>query len=148
MSSRVGSPSLQRYSLAMMGLHWLTVVVILVAYFLSEGTRRVLLHPSLLHFAFGLSVLVLVAARCLARALGGAPPLAAQERPLLGVAAKLGHLTLYLLLIAVPLSGWYAASKLGVPAWFFGVVLPPMTHDVSRSAAFIGELHQVGGNLI
>lgn len=142
------SAPLHRYPLAMMCLHWITVVVILVAYFLSEGTRGVLRHPSLLHFAFGLSVLVLVTARLAARALGAVPPLATQDRPLLALAAKLGHLTLYLLLIAVPLSGWYAASKLGVPAWFFGLVLPPMTHVVSRSAGLMGQFHQVGGNLI
>lgn len=142
------STSMRRYPLAMIGLHWVTVVVILVAYFLSEGTRGVRLHPPLLHFAFGLSVLVLVAARLVARSLGGVPTLASQERPLLGIAAQLGHATLYLLLIAVPLSGWYAASKLGVRAWFFGLVLPPMTHVVSRSAGLMGQLHQVGGNLI
>jgi cytochrome b561 len=132
----------------MIGLHWATVAVILVAYFLSEGGRGVRLHPPLLHFAFGLSVLVLVAARLVARALGGAPTLQMRGRPLLRIAAKLGHLTLYLLLIAVPLSGWYAASKLGVVAWFFGLILPPLTVATGSSAGLVGKLHQVGGNLI
>ncbi|HWG77845.1 MAG TPA: cytochrome b/b6 domain-containing protein [Steroidobacteraceae bacterium] len=141
------SAPLRRYPAAMMVLHWVTVVVILVAYFLSAGEHRVRLHPALWHFAFGLSVLVLVAARLVARAAGAAPPLQLQNRSLLG-AAKLGHLVLYLLLIAVPLSGWFAASRLGIHAWFFGLVLPPLTTVVATHAGLIGKLHQLGGNLI
>ena len=46
------------------------------------------------------------------------------------------------------ISGWFAASRLGAPAWLFGITLPPLTHLVSSSAGAVGELHQLGGNLI
>jgi cytochrome b561 len=57
-------------------------------------------------------------------------------------------LLLYALLVAVPITGWYAASRLGAPAWLFGVTLPPLTHVVGSNAGPVGELHQLGGNLI
>jgi superoxide oxidase len=137
-----------RYSRLMMALHWTTVVLILVAYFLSEGGRGVRIHPPLLHFAFGLAVLVLTIPRLLARSFGGAPPLPDFGYPWLTLAARVGHAVLYALLLAVPLAGWYSASRLGAPAWLFGITLPPLTHVVGTSAGLIGQLHQVGGNLI
>jgi superoxide oxidase len=137
-----------RYSRLMMALHWTTVVLILVAYFLSEGARGVRLHPPLLHFAFGLAVLVLTIPRLLARIFGAAPPLPDFRYRWLAPAARVGHTVLYALLLGVPLAGWYSASRLGVPAWLFGITLPPLTRTVRTSAGLIGQLHQVGGNLI
>lgn len=137
-----------RYSRLMMILHWATVVLIVVAYFLSEGERRVHTHPPLLHVAFGLAVLLLTIPRLLARAFGSAPPLQASAYPWLVPIARIGHAALYLLLLAVPLSGWYCASRLGVPAWLFGVTLPPLTQSTRTTAGLIGQLHQLGGNLI
>jgi cytochrome b561 len=137
-----------RYSRLMMLLHWATVVLVLVAYFVSEGTRRVRIDPPLLHSAFGFAVLILVAPRLIARAVGGAPPLQMYGNPWLTRSAKAGHFVLYVLLVAVPVSGWYAASRLGTPAWLFGITLPPLTQVVSSSAGVVGDLHQVGGNLI
>jgi len=137
-----------RYSRFMMALHWTTVVLIVVAYFLSEGERGVRAYPPFLHFAFGLAVLVLTIPRLIARAFRAAPPFPDFAYPSLIAAARVGHAALYALLLAVPLSGWYSASRLGAPARLFGVTLPPLTHTVGTSAGFIGQLHQVGGNLI
>src|SRR5579862_4149898 len=110
--------TLARYSRLMMLLHWATVVLVLVAYFLSEGARRVRIQPPLLHFAFGFAVLILVVPRLIARFLGGAPPLQNIGNAWITRAAGAAHWALYALLVAVPISGWYAASRLGAPAWF------------------------------
>ncbi|MDE2306013.1 MAG: cytochrome b [Gammaproteobacteria bacterium] len=137
-----------RYSGLMIAIHWTTAVLVLVAYLVSESSEHFGQHPPVLHFACGLAVLALVAVRLLARASGGAP------RPLeggpswLAMLAKLGHLTLYLLLIAVPLTGWYALSRLGRPIDLWGVSIPPIAAAVKGDIGEIGDVHQVGGNLL
>ena len=138
----------ERYSRLMMALHWVTAALVVAAYLLSEGGGRVRAHPPLWHFACGLAVLVLLVPRLIARLLGAAPPLQDYGRPWLTLAARTSHALLYLLLLAVPLLGWYVASRLGVPAWLFGITLPPLTAAVPGPAGIFGQIHQVGGNLI
>ncbi|HEX4024668.1 MAG TPA: cytochrome b [Steroidobacteraceae bacterium] len=137
-----------RYSRLMMALHWATAVLVVAAYLLSEGGPRVRTHPPLLHFACGLAVLLLLVPRLIARALGAVPPLPQYDSRWLTIAARASHTLLYLLLLAVPLMGWYVASRLGVPAWLFGLTLPPLTAAVAGPAGILAKLHQVGGNLI
>lgn len=132
----------------MMALHWATAACVLAAYLLSVGGHRVRIDPPLLHFSFGLAALALVLPRLIGRALGLAPPADAQIPPWLALAARLGHALLYALLIAVPLSGWYAASRLGVRVGLFGLTLPPLAATAGDSAGLIGSLHQLGGNAI
>ena len=138
----------ERYSRLMMMLHWATAALVVAAYLLSEGERQVRSNPPLWHFACGLAVLVLLVPRLIARVLGAAPPLPDYGRRWLTLAARTSHALLYLLLLAVPLLGWYVASRLGVPAWLFGITLPPLTAAVPGPAGIFGQNHQVGGNLI
>ena len=51
-------------------------------------------------------------------------------------------------MIAVPLSGWYVASRMGVEVGFPGLHLPALTAPVPGKPGLIGELHENGGNLI
>lgn len=46
---------------------------------------------------------------------------------------------LYLFLIALPLSGWYAASRLGVPVSFFGIQLPAIAERVQGAPGLIAD---------
>ncbi|MGH8144226.1 MAG: cytochrome b [Steroidobacteraceae bacterium] len=137
-----------RYSRVMMALHWATAALVVAAYLLSEGGRHIRVHPPLLHFACGLAVLVLLVPRLIARALGGAPPLQQHGDRRWLLAARTVHVLLYLLLLAVPIIGWYVASQLGLPAWLFGITLPPLTAAVPGPAGILAQVHQVGGNLI
>jgi cytochrome b561 len=104
-------------------------------------------NPPLLHFSFGLAVLVLVLPRLLLRVVGGVPN-DLQSGTRLAIAAKIGHAVLYLFLIALPLSGWYAASRLGVPASFFGVQLPAIAERVQGNAGLIADIHENAGTVI
>ena len=141
-------PKNARYSNTMIAIHWLTAALVVIAYLVSEGGRHVRANPPVLHFACGLAVLVLVFARLIARAAGGAPPPLASVGPTLARAAKLGHAALYLMLIAVPLTGWYAVSRLGVPIDLWGLRIPAIAAAVKGSIGPIGEIHQIGGNAI
>jgi len=138
---------MQKYSKFMIVLHWATALLILAAYFTGEGGRSTHLDPPTLHFLLGLSVLVLIVPRLIARLFGGAPPAISHGR-LMDLGAKIGHGLLYLLMIALPLSGWYAASKMGVTIDLYGLVLPSLTAPVEGRPGLIADLHETGGSLI
>lgn len=136
-----------RYSRLMVALHWLTAVLIVVAWFVSESGRQVRQDPPMLHFALGLAVLVLVVPRLIARVFGGAPS-PRGNASVLRLAAMVGHLAFYLLMIALPLSGWYVASRMGVQIAFFGFEVPALTEAVQGPPGPVAELHELGGTLV
>jgi cytochrome b561 len=137
-----------RYSTLLAAIHWLTAVLVLIAYLISEGGRRVRLDPPQWHFFLGFAVLLLLVPRLLGRAMGGAPPLAAAGGARVVLAAKAGHALLYLLLVAVPLTGWIAASMMGVTMTLGGITVPPIVAAVQGKIGLIGDVHQWGGNAI
>ncbi|WP_245410934.1 cytochrome b [Microvirga flavescens] len=139
---------MQRYSKLMIAIHWATALLILGAWITSEGGRAVRANPPLLHFSLGLAVLALVVPRLISRLLGGAPSAEAGQRPLLAWGAKAGHAALYVFIIGLPLTGWYAASRMGVPVSFFGIGLPALTGAVQGSPGIVAELHESGGTII
>lgn len=137
-----------RYSKTMIALHWLMAILIVAAWITAEGGRHVKENPPLLHFWLGLSVLVLVVPRLVARLLGGTPPAEAPQRPWLDLAARLGHWVLYAGMVVLPLTGWYAAGRLGVPVTAFGVTLPALAAPVQGAPGWIAELHETGGTVL
>lgn len=136
-----------RYSKSLIVIHWLTAAFVAGAWLTAEGGRKVVENPPLLHFAFGIAVLALVLPRLVLR-LAGPTPRPASGGGWPGRASGIGHGVLYLLLIAVPLSGWYVASRMGVEVGFPGLHLPALTAPVPGKPGLIGELHENGGNLI
>lgn len=141
------SGSSVRYSTGMIIIHWLTALFVLGAWLTAEGGREVVQNPPLLHFALGLAVLVLVVPRLILRLAGGAPAAVAQNG-WLAAGARAGHGLLYLLLIGLPITGWYAASRLGVPISFLGVELPAIAAKVEGRPGLIAELHENAGTFI
>jgi cytochrome b561 len=140
---------MRRYSVLMIMLHWLTALLVLGAYFTSVGGRAAQANPPMLHFTLGFAVLVLLIPRLISRFTGGAPVVKNQHRAWLDSAARLGHWMLYGLLALIPLTGWYTASRLGVPISIFGLFnLPAIASSVQGSPGWIAELHQLAGNAI
>jgi len=137
-----------RYSKTLIALHWATALVIPACWLVSEGGPRVRAEPPVLHMALGLSVLVLVVARLVARLVQGTPPPVVSGPAWEGVAARIGDAILYLLMLALPLSGWYTASRLGLPLDFGPLHLPPLTAAVDGPPGLLAELHGNGGTLI
>ena len=137
----------KRYSSIMIAIHWLTAILVLIAYVVSEGGRHVRADPPMLHFATGMAVVLLVLPRLIARLMGGAPPLEDMGDKRIELAAKAGHLALYALLVAVPISGWYALSQMGIEARIFGFTLPSIAAAVQGKSP-VGDIHSLGGNLI
>lgn len=115
-----------RWQGSLQALHWISLVLILavatlglVMVDLPKGdATRSLLYAT--HKALGLTVLALGVLRLLVRACTRAPaPLPApswQQR-----AAALSHAGMYLVLLALPLSGWLLNSAAGQPLPWFGL---------------------------
>lgn len=114
------------YSAVQIGLHWLTAVLILGAFLLSDDMGDALearmqsgatgTEGNTLHVWLGGAVFLVVLVRIVVRLLSGAPPAPAGTPPLWEQAATWGHRLLYALMILVPLGGaltWYAGLKLG-----------------------------------
>jgi cytochrome b561 len=132
----------------MIAIHWATALLIVAAWITSEGGRHVVDNPPLLHFSFGLAVLVLVIPRLFLHFFGWKPPALDKDRPGFAMAARIGHAVLYAFLIGLPLSGWYAASRLGVSVSFFGIGLPAITAPVQGTPGLIAEIHENAGTVI
>lgn len=137
-----------RYSKTLIILHWVMALLILVAWLTAEGGRQVRLDPPLLHFSLGLAVLLLVLPRLIVRWTNSATRVEDPQNSWLNAAAKIGHAALYLFMIGLPFTGWYAASRLGVPVSFFGLHLPAIASSVEGAPGIIAELHETGGTVI
>jgi cytochrome b561 len=101
-------PASDRYSGVSIALHWLMAAVIVIAFALALGTdafprdwKPVVVE---VHKALGLAVLGLLALRFAWRLMNPPPPLA-EVTPLVQRASQLGHLGLYVLMVAVPVIG-------------------------------------------
>jgi cytochrome b561 len=137
-----------RYSKLMLTFHWLTAALVILAYLTSEGGAGVRADPPLTHIILGLSVLLLTLPRLLGRLVGGVPPPLESTPVRMTRLARIGHGTLYFLLIAVPITGWLTVSRLGLSIELLGFHLPSLTASVQGDPGPIANLHQVGGNLL
>ena len=139
-----------RYSRGAIWFHWAIAVLVIVNLLIG------LFHESLLdgvkaamplHQAIGITVLVLTLGR-IAWRLGHRPPaLPATMTGGARFAAHLTHFGLYVLLLAMPLTGWIQVSGAKTPhpfSWFglFEVPLLPVARAAGRAAH---ESHEVLG---
>lgn len=135
------------YTRTAIALHWLIAALILVAFPLGLYMYELPLSPRKLqlysyHKWIGITVLLAAAARLLWR-LGHRPP-----APLPGprwqvVAAHAVHHLLYLLIVAVPLSGWLMSSALGFPVVWLGVLpLPDLIAKDKELGEALKAVHQ------
>lgn len=129
------------------GLHWLTVVLIvglgavgLVMTELPNSPLKISVYAW--HKSFGLTVLGLTLLRLAWRFASGAPapvPMPAWQR----WAAAGTHGLLYVLLLAIPLSGWLYNSAAGFPLKWFGLFsLPKLSGYDADLKHLAGEVHE------
>lgn len=139
----------ERYASPTILLHWLVALLIVVAFGLGLTLSDMPLSPTKFkligwHKWLGISVLALVTLRLLGRLLWSAPALPATMSPLAQQAAKAGHLVLYALMLAVPLSGWSMSSAYGIPVVYLGLFpLPDLVAANETLADQLKEWHQL-----
>jgi cytochrome b561 len=133
----------ERYGLVLQLIHWLTAILVLAAYIVGEGGPEDRVYAPeradqlMLHESLGVAVLALVVLRVLWRLVDRRPEEVRMPR-LMSLAARLGHLALYLLLFAVPLTAI-------IGSWM-------QTHSVTTYygafAPMIGENHELGSTIV
>ena len=88
------------------------------------------------HLSFGATILVLTVLRFVCRLSLGVPALPDDMPPAARRAAQSVHAALYLLLLALPLSGYVKLAALGYEIVLFGILaLPPLPFDPALATA-------------
>jgi cytochrome b561 len=120
----------QIYNPGLRALHWLMAALIFVALplgvwasLLPRGEQRS--EVLLIHKSIGVTVLGLVALRIVWRIITGARAYAEPLGRLTHAAARGGHLALYALMIAMPVSGYLTSTAGGNAVSWFGLFTLP-----------------------
>ncbi|MCX2723000.1 cytochrome b [Roseibium salinum] len=109
-----------------------------------------------LHKSIGFVVLTLAVLRLVWRLTNPAPRLPENMHPLEKTAAHLGHIGLYVLIFAIPVTGWFmvSASPWGIPTILFNVLpvphlpVPPALGSQEQAESFFRLLHEYGAFLL
>jgi cytochrome b561 len=137
-----------RYTRTAVALHWLIALLILAAIPLGMTMTELILSPTKLklyswHKWLGVGIFFLVVLR-LAWRLWYRPPALPETMPgWQRAAAGLSHGLLYLLMLAIPLSGWLMSSAKGFQTVWFGIW--PIPDLIGRDPAwgdFFEETHE------
>jgi cytochrome b561 len=118
-------------------LHWLMALLLFGLLALGFYMQDLPLSPQKLqlyswHKWTGVTVFLLVLFRLAWRATHRPPPLTGHLPKAMRLAAHAGHALLYLLMIAIPLSGWLMSSAKGFQTVWFGVLPIPDLLDKNK----------------
>lgn len=143
-----------KYSRLTMTLHWLIAILVIVNWRIAETAEHASKadRESIMgnHFAFGVILFALAAARVITRFTSPPPPLASTLKPWEAVLAKVTHALLGLLVLLLPIGGWLAMSFYGQPINVFGLFsMPPLPFTPDKDmAGAIFEAHGAGGAIL
>ena len=136
------------YTRTAIGLHWLMVFALLASFALGLYMQALPLSPDKLKFYSwhkwaGVTIFLLVLFRLLWR-LTHHPPAPPADMPAWQrVAAEAAHWLLYVLMIAIPLSGWLMSSAKGFQTVYFGVLpLPDLLAKNKELGETLTSVHQ------
>ncbi len=145
-----GSGGMAKYSKIAILFHWLIAILIAanvllanLAEDLPRAARAAYMSP---HKAVGISILLLSVGRILWR-LANRPP--AQPESVAGWQARAGlaaHISFYILMIAMPLTGWLMIGARGkaAPVDFFGLFTLDLSIGKNEMLAGLGnETHEI-----
>ena len=151
-STPVSGRSAARYTSVAIALHWIMAILIIANIALAEftsGLSREVRAPYMdLHKIIGISVLVLTLFR-LGWRLGHPPPPLPDALPTWQRhVAHASHLLFYVLLLALPLSGWLWMSSIPAPMAFPGAGSVPLLPVAGQEAlgTVMRRSHQLLGN--
>jgi superoxide oxidase len=142
-----------RYSSLVISLHWLIFLLMIAIYATMEfrgifekgSEPRELMKA--IHFMLGASLLFLVIIRIAARIFSTTPEIVPPLKPQLKIVSKLMHLALYILMIAMPISGWLMLNANGKAVPFFGLELPIVIAENKALGEQLHDLHEIGATV-
>lgn len=138
-----------RYTMPAVALHWLVALLIFVGFPLGVYMHELPLSPVKLqlysyHKWIGITVLLLAGVRVAWRLSHRPPPLPDSIAGWQRKASAAVHGLLYLLILAIPLSGWLMSSAKGFQTVWFGVLpLPDLVGKSRELGDALARLHQV-----
>jgi len=139
----------QGYTRTAIALHWLIALLIFAAFPLGVYMHDLPLSPDKLklysyHKWMGITVLMLMALRVSWRATHRPPPMPSTMQTWEKFAAQSVHVLLYVLLFAIPLSGWLMSSAKGFQTVWFGVLpLPDLVGKDKELGKLLEEVHEM-----
>jgi cytochrome b561 len=150
------------YGTIAIAFHWTMAVLIIgmlgLGIYMHElpPTEPATFQLYQLHKSIGFVVLALAAVRLAWRLINPAPRLPGGMHPLEKLAAHLGHVGLYFLIFAIPVTGWFmvSASPWGIPTILFNVLpvphlpIPEALGSKDQAESFFKLLHEYGAFLL
>jgi len=137
-----------RYTRTAVTLHWLIALLIFAAFPLGLYMQDLPLSPHKLrmysyHKWIGVAVMLFAMIRLYWLATHRPPALPQNMAKWEKLAAHVTHITLYVLIIAVPVSGWLMSSAKGFQTVWFGVIpLPDMVGKNKELGDLLQEVHK------
>ncbi|MBX7540940.1 cytochrome b [Qipengyuania sphaerica] len=143
----------RRYSIGAMIFHWAIAIAVIANWRIAEAGEHANMPEKAEifanHKALGIIILLLTLGRLLWRWTHPVPPLPSDLARWEAVLARAVHVIFYVLLIGLPLGGWFANSLAGREIDMFGLFLiPPLPlGDDPEAAKAIFGLHATGGSI-
>jgi cytochrome b561 len=133
------------YTRTAVALHWLIAALIIAAVFMGWTMTDMDISPKKLklynyHKWVGVTVLALALLRVYWKLTHKAPPMEAMPR-WQQIAAAAGHGLMYVLMLAVPISGWAYSNASGYAIVYLGKV--PLPNLVAKNKALAAQLVDV-----
>lgn len=139
-----------RYGWLSKFFHWTIVVLIILQYVIISRAESLPLGKDKFeaykyHKSFGITILALAALRLLWRWINTVPALPNTLKPYERALAHITHWGLYILIFALPITGWLMSSASNFPVSYFGwFTLPNL---VGPDKAFSGQMEDLHGLL-
>ena len=136
------------YTRTAKSLHWAMAILLFGLLALGFYMHDLPLSPEKLqlyswHKWAGVTAFLLVLVRLAWRVAHRPPALPANMPKLMQLAAHAGHLALYLLMLAIPLSGWLMSSAKGFQTVWFGILpIPDLLEKNKELGAQLAEVHE------
>jgi len=151
------APSSERYTAIAITLHWLVAFglgsMIALGKNMHDADHRPIEWMFQLHKSVGITILILMIARLVWRLMNPPPPLPADMKPLEKRASHWVHIGLYLLVFALPLSGWImvSVSPFSIATVLYGTIgwphiagLPELALETRQSIyPTVEEVHEI-----
>lgn len=136
------------YTRTAIALHWLMALLVFITFPVGLFMHEMALSPDKLrmlsyHKWLGVTVFILVLVRLAWRVMHKPAPLPASMQQWQRLAAHAVHVLLYVLLFAIPLSGWLMSSAKGFQTVYLGIFpLPDLLAKDKVLGDALGVLHQ------
>lgn len=147
-NSNTSLSSSHAYTSTAIAFHWVMALIIVANFALGVTMSDMPRSPEKLQFVswhkwVGITLLGLVTLRFLWRAFADRPPLlpsAAWQRRV----AKLTHFLMYVLMFAIPISGWLMSSAGGFPVVYLGLFpLPDLVAKDEQLFDLLKDVHEI-----